>query len=489
MAYGLGAGLAQGFVRGYQLAEEGKEREQKLRLQEEAATRDRERYAREKSDREHMDRINAGLRLLGAGVKTQEEIDAVKGIYSGEIDWKTYKPGQPTAGEQTAGITNPAAGTEPPPPATGVQTFPLGTRPGAPLTVTDEAGAPLPTGGPAPAAPAQPSDNPFIPLHRGDRKLRDQMYALAEQGYRELALLKGDYKTAAAMPSLTRELQRQDLDMEVGPLLLAASRGSAPAAREVLKLIPGMEGVTVPDNMKVEKNGTLILERDGQPFPVPPQTLMAVAGKFRNPVELLKTFYDMNRTEESDARAASLNTATVDLRTKQAAAAEAQTGLYTAQAGLATARADRVGEPPTIKPDKLEEIRKKGLSQIQSLVPVKTASEDEMRAWSPVEKGNYDFGIRKRNVAASIFNDNIGTDGTATVPADVAVQIASVLGDPVKIAADMNAARKPADRAALEQKLRAARQTRDEFLSRVQKDEKGSFIVVNGKRINVPAPR
>lgn len=487
MAYGLGAGLAQGFVRGYQLAEEGKEREQKLRLQEEEGTRKREADLRDKDARDQMDRINTGLRLLSTA-KTQEELDTVKGIYSGEIDWKKYKPGQQTAGQSasgqaTAGIANPAAGVETPPPATGVQTFPLGTKPGTPLTMTDEAGAPLPTGGPAgeaaPAAPAQPADNPWIPNHRGDRKLRDQMYALSEQGYRELALLNKDYKTAAAIPALTRELQRQDLDMEVGPLILAASQGSAPAAREVMKLIPGMEGVTVPDNFKVEKNGTLIFEKDGQPYSVPPQMLLAAANKFRSPTELMKEFIAFRRDEVKAERDERLAESVIGLRGAQKESAIAQAGLY-------SARADRVGEPPTIKPDKLEGIRRTGLDQIKSLVPVKTESEDKMRAWSDVEKFNYNFGNNKRNVAASIFNSNIGQDGTPNVSADIAVQIASVLGDPVKIAADMNAARRPAEKDALLQKLKAARQTRDQFWSRVEKDEKGSFIVVNGKRINVP---
>lgn len=482
MAYGLGAGLAQGFVRGYQLGEEGKERAQKLRLQEEAATRDRERFDRERTDREQMDRINAGLRLL-ATAKTPEELDAVEGIYSGAVDWKTYKPGQQTAGQPTAGITNPAAGVEAPPPATGVQTFPLGAKPGTPLTMTDEAGAPLPTGGPAgeaaPAAPVQPTDNPFIPNHRGDRKLRDRMYDLSERGYRDLALLKGDYKTAAAMPALTRELKSQDLDMEVGPLIIAASQGSAPAAREVMKLIPGMEGVTVPDNFKVEENGSLIFEKDGQPYQVPPQMLLAAAYKFRSPTELMKEFISFRREDVKAKREGRLADAVIGLR-------GAQADLATAQAGLATARADRTGEPPTIKPDKLEGIRKTGLDQIKSLIPVKTESEDKMRAWSDVEKFNYNFGNNKRNVAASIFNSNIGQDGTPNVSADIAVQIASVLGDPVKLAADMNAARKEADKNALREKLKAARETRAQFWDRVQKDDKGQFIVVNGKRISIP---
>ncbi len=490
MAYGLGAGLAQGFVRGYQLGEEGKERAQKLRLQEEAATRDRERFDRERTDREQMDRINAGLRLL-ATAKTPEELDAVEGIYSGAVDWKTYKPGQQTAGQPTAGITNPAAGVEAPPPATGVQTFPLGAKPGTPLTMTDEAGAPLPTGGPAgeaaPAAPVQPTDNPFIPNHRGDRKLRDRMYDLSERGYRDLALLKGDYKTAAAMPALTRELKSQDLDMEVGPLILAASQGSAPAAREVMKLIPGMEGVTVPDNFKVEKNGSLIFEKDGQPYQVPPQMLLAAAYKFRSPTELMKEFISFRREDVKAEREGRLADAVIGLR-------GAQTGLATAQAGLATARADRAGEPPAVKPGTLEEIRKKGLAQIQSLMPVKTASEEEMRVWSDDQRASYNLTLGNREMAASIFNSNIDSTGKANVPADIAVNITRVLKDPARLAAERNAEmrKKSPDQkkvAEIEKALAAARETRLQFASRVQTDESGrAFIEINGQRIFVPAP-
>lgn len=500
---GIGAAF-EGFTRGLKLADEMETNEQNRKIRLAAEEREATRFAEEQRVREQRQFLTDSLTRMD-GVSTEEQLNALRAEIAAGPKKKAKGVSEPPA--PAAKEPPPAAGVQAPeapsalPPATGLpspaQTFAYGTNPAPAISVVPEGAA---LAGPAPAAqaPVAPGGQPqepaprMIPAYGTSKELREQVLKTTGELYKRLAYLDGKYDLALKMPDIIEEIKGKEYDRTIGRAAIQARLGDVGSLRTLLeKHGPeiGFEGFTVPVGAAQSKDGNWeVIGKDGNPMKITASMLDYIAQKSASPAALVKFFYEREDEKIKQSQ-----------RDKELSTAEtkAKGELRIAEARLEETRLSR--EDRNIDRQTRNEIR-----ESEARNKAEKAGRDSLNAmigWNPNEKTDqmlpkakieHDAKGRLASVANQLYNASIDPDQMTSRSLPSAVfEVSDALTAPDNIRDKLNRQKdsmKPEEKKSMEAALTNAINRRADLSSKVQKDDRGYFVSVNGIRVAMPKP-
>lgn len=495
---GIGAAF-EGFTRGMKLADEMETNEQNRKIRLAAEEREATKFAEEQRVREQRQFLTDSLSRMD-GVSTEEQLNALKAeIAAGpkkkakgvsETPAPAAKGPPPAAGVQAPEV--PSA----PPPATGLpppaQAFAYGTNPAPALSVGPEGAAPAAQAPVAPGGQPQEPAPRMIPAYGTNKELREQIFKTTGELYKRLALLDGKYDLALKMPEIIEEIKGKEYDRTIGRSAVQARLGDVGSLRALLeKHGPelGFEGFKVPVGAAQSKNGDWeVLNANGEPTKITAPMLDYIAQKSASPAALVEFMYKREDEKIKQAqRDKELNTAET----------KAKGELRIAEARLEETRLSR--EDRNVDRQTRNEIR-----ESEARNKAEKAGRDSLNAmigWNPNEKTDqmlpkakieHDAKGRVASVANQLYNASIDPDQMTSRSLPSAVfEVSDVLTAPDNIRDRLNRLKdglKPEEKKSLEAALTNATNRRADLASKVQKDDRGYFVSVNGIRVAMPKP-